>query len=98
MGIEVIEQDYLHGELFRSNWVRSWPNGNDVSVENTDLSVAEAIIRLSWPPGQGFRSVTCSARPAPEPTALVARGEVFELTEAPLQEGHHFLPISVPSK
>jgi hypothetical protein len=93
VGIEVIEQDYLDGELSRSIWARSWPNGDYVSVENTDLSVAEGgssdivatrarvqIGDMLYTAGTGTDGVGSPWR-------------VVELTETPLQKGQHFLPI-----
>jgi hypothetical protein len=96
VGIEVIEQDYLDGELSRSIWAKSWPNGDYVSIENTDLSVAEG----------GSSDIVASRARLQIGDMLYTAGtgtdgvdnpwRVDELTEAPLQEGQHFLPISVP--
>lgn len=93
--LEVTEEDYLDGERSRSIWAKSWPNGDWVSVENTDLSVAEGessevvTTRARIQIGDMFYTAGTGTDGAGSPWLAVETGT------SP-QEGGHFLPISVP--
>lgn len=93
-GIEFVEHHYLDGELSRTVWAKSWPNGDFVSVENTDLSVAEGgssgvvATRARVQVGDMLYTAGTGSDGVGSPWRGV------ELTEELAQD--RFLPISVP--